>query len=114
MKLSFICSALVDSIMGGKGVYDDHCLAGRLVWIERGVRRDAFLRHGRPCLARQARYHWISEARQLTAAIFAPAILRTSKRCFARLPVHDCGAAIVAVPDYSVRLNRARNRSDIS
>jgi hypothetical protein len=30
------------------------------------------------------------------------------------LPVHDCGAAIVAVLDYSVRLNRARNRSDIS
>jgi hypothetical protein len=82
MKLSFIRSALADSIMGGKGVDDDHCPAGRLAWIERGVRRDAFLRHGRPWLARQARYHWISEARQLTPAILRSLFFANVKAIF--------------------------------
>jgi hypothetical protein len=99
---------LVDS-WGGEHVDDDHCLAGRMVGIERGVRRDALLRHGRPWLARQGRYHWISEARQLTLAI-----LRTLERSSAGSRVRDCSSAIAAILDYSARLNRVRNRTDIN
>ena len=44
-KLSLMFS-LVDS-WGGEHVDDDHCLAGRMVGIERGVRCDAFLPHAR-------------------------------------------------------------------
>jgi hypothetical protein len=85
MKLSFIRFAWLIRNGGGESVNDDHCLACRLVGIERGVRRNAFLRHGRPRLARRARYHWISEARQLTLAIFAPAIFANVEATFCRI-----------------------------
>jgi len=104
---------LVDS-WGGEHVDDDHCLAGRMVGIERGVRRDAVLRHGRPWPERQARYHRISEARQLTLAIFCARYFANVKAPFCGIATRDCGSAIASIMDYSARLNRARNINDIS
>ena len=52
-KLSFMFSP-ADSVTEKKRVVNDHCLAGRMVRIERGVCRDALLRYSGSSLAHRA------------------------------------------------------------
>src|SRR5258708_17647608 len=68
IKLSFMF-ILIDSVTEKKRVDDDHCFAGRMVRIERGVCRDALLRYSGSSLAHRARCRWTSDARQLAVAI---------------------------------------------
>ena len=53
-----------DSAAERKRVAPDHRLAGRMAGIERGVRRDTFLRHGGQAPAGRASGRRISDAAQ--------------------------------------------------